>query len=286
MATWEPSRRTSLPGEGLACSATGAGGPLVVLLHGMTESSSCFGHPFDDLGCQVLAVDMLGFGGSLRVAPPAVDGRRYGRAAQTAAVEARLRGLGVEQRPLVLVGHSAGAVLALNIAATGRLPVRAVLGVSAPLFDDVAEARAAVRRSSWAGRLAGAELLCRTVCERPRLGATVWRLLGPRWPAEVVRGGAAHLWESHRDALAELVVDSGYDTLLAEVGRHRVPVQLLQGAEDRMLIPGRSVEVASRHDHVTALPDVANVAHALPLQAPDAVVAAVRRLVSTVSQDA
>ncbi|MDP8978218.1 MAG: alpha/beta hydrolase [Actinomycetota bacterium] len=105
----------------------GGQGPLVVALHGITQSAMTFqamaerlvgesGDAGADSDATVVAVDLRGRGGSAGVPGP------YGMAAHARDVEAVLDHLGVGEA--TVVGHSMGAQVAVVFAA--RYPIRAV----------------------------------------------------------------------------------------------------------------------------------------------------------------
>ena len=105
----------------LAWREAGAGMPLL-LLHGIGSGSASWAGQFEGLAnaFHPMAWDAPGYGGSAPLAEP------QPRAAQYAAVlEAfvRQRELG----PVVLVGHSLGAIVAAAVAARAATPVRALV---------------------------------------------------------------------------------------------------------------------------------------------------------------
>ena len=131
---WRPpgTRTMLLP---LAARVIGEGTPIV-LLHGLGASGAYWGSAYDRLGDghRLVVPDLLGFSASPR---PAVG---YGPAEHVAAIEACLDAAHVQQ-PAVVVAHSAGAIVALRLAATRRERERAVITFGPPLYPDPADAR-------------------------------------------------------------------------------------------------------------------------------------------------
>jgi pimeloyl-ACP methyl ester carboxylesterase len=117
----------------LAAIAAGEG-PTVLLIHGVGLRAEAWGAQIDALACvyRVLAVDMPGHGESLRLPTPAM------LADYTDAIAATLNA------PAVVVGHSFGAMIALDLAL--RHPGR-VAGVAAlnAIYRRSETAKAAVR---------------------------------------------------------------------------------------------------------------------------------------------
>jgi len=120
----------------------GDGEPIFVLLHGLTASGDTFGAGFDVLAERgtLVVPDLLGFGKSLDL-----QRKDFALAAHMAAVDAVLADLGMSGAPLVVVGHSMGAVLALHWAAR-TASVQRVIAFSAPLYESEDEARRHIAR--------------------------------------------------------------------------------------------------------------------------------------------
>src|SRR5688572_2143511 len=89
----------------------GERGQVIVLLHGLAGSERYYGAAFDALAsdARLVVPDLLGFGKSPK--PPS----GYGPDQHSAALGETLDALGVDA-PVLLVGHSAGALVALAFA--------------------------------------------------------------------------------------------------------------------------------------------------------------------------
>lgn len=213
-------RRVTLPGGlGLECVEHGTpGGVAVLCLHGITDSWRSFEPvlPWCPAEWHTIALSQRGHGGSDR--PAANYGTRDFAADAAALIEA----LGLP--PVVVVGHSMGAVNALRLAIDRPDLVRGVVAVGAfasfadktglvdfirdailPLGDSVPRALAdAFQRDTIAGPVADG-LVETMVDECLRTPARVWRA-----------------------AFAELLKDD----FSAELGRVRCPVLLPWGDAD------------------------------------------------------
>src|SRR6187402_1723305 len=121
-----PFRRAPL----LHVAADRGSGPVVVLLHGIASSSVTFENviPLLEPTHRVIALDLLGFGES-----PAPPDAEYTLGEHAACVARTLRSLGI-RGPVVLVGHSMGALIATRFAARYRGRVGKLVLVSPPIY--------------------------------------------------------------------------------------------------------------------------------------------------------
>src|SRR4051812_146191 len=114
------------------------GGPPVVLLHGIASSSVTFEHvvPLVEGRHRAIAIDLLGFGGS-----PSPEHATYTVEEHVAALARTIRSLKLRE-PVVLVGHSMGALIAARYASRsggwGAPRVARVVLVSPPVYLDPA----------------------------------------------------------------------------------------------------------------------------------------------------
>lgn len=131
--TWTTRPRSEI--GGLAAIQTGAG-PNVLLLHGVGLRAEAWGAQFDALASVacLTAPDMPGHGQS-----PIGNTR----AELSGYTEATLRVLDLLGGPAVVVGHSMGAMIALDLAARAPRQVAGVVALNA-IFERSAEATTAV----------------------------------------------------------------------------------------------------------------------------------------------
>lgn len=243
-------------------------GPVVVLLHGIVASGRSFGATYDRLPVPVVVPDLLGFGGSMSVPTPS-----YGIDAHVEALARTLQGVGITDRPVILVGHSMGGVLALHYAAHSP-DVMSVIALGAPLYDDAEEG---LGRIGGADPLAGllttgdlAQRVCEWMCAHRDLARRLWPVMAVRWPWPVAADGVLHTWPAYRESLQSLVLDSRYDLALETLARRSVPVMLVEGGNDGVPVPGRAQRLARHHGNLTAT-TLEDAGHALPVSHPDAV---------------
>ncbi len=245
----------------------GAGGPPVIFLHGLAASSR-YWHPvaehLGDTGLRLYMVDLLGFGRSPR---PEVT---YDPNDHLGALSVWRRAAGLGHAPLVLVGHSVGALLALEWAK--RDPsIEGVVLVSVPVYRDAGEARQ---------RLAGLSLLNRLTLSRPPLARALceimcrtrplWRLLAPLLvpdvPSEVARDAVLHSWRSFSGTLQNCVFGSTIS--ITDLEAVSAPLLFLHGTADRTA-PVEDVGGLASHLSRARLIELPGIGHDPPLSNHD-----------------
>ncbi len=105
----------------------------LVLLHGIGNSSHSWNDVVDllpdDLPANILAIDLLGFGES-----PQPDWAVYSAKTQARAVIKTLLMRGINQ-PVIVVGHSMGALVAIEFAKRYPLALQSLLLCSPPIYN-------------------------------------------------------------------------------------------------------------------------------------------------------
>ncbi|MCG7518532.1 alpha/beta fold hydrolase [Ruegeria sp. Ofav3-42] len=242
--TWTTRPRSDI-GD-LAAIEAGQG-PLVVLLHGVGLRAEAWGAQIDALssaGYRVLCLDMPGHGESPFRDPIGLEG--YARPVSELLTE-----------PVVLVGHSMGALIALNIAASGHEHVRGVAALNA-VYRRSPESRQAV--------LSRAAALDDTGTNDPT--ATLQRWFGgkpsqesaacSRWLKEANPAGykAAYTVFAESDGLA--------DSQLAQI---ECPALFVTGEEEPNSTPRMSRDMARLAPKGQA-EVIADAAHMMPMTHP------------------
>lgn len=144
--------------------------------------------------------------------------------------------------PLVLVGHSFGAVVAFA-AASRWTDVKVVAAFGLPAFtsSDAARRRlvALGLMERWMSTASPwAERACWTLCRFRFVARALAPLVAPDLPPEVARDGVEHTWASARQAFDSLVHDAD---LAVWAGRATAPLLVVQG-EDDLIAPPSYVE--------------------------------------------
>ena len=181
---------------------SGSAGRSLLLLHGLAGSWRFWQTALPALEQQhrVTCPDLLGFGRSPwpEDVPYTVETHME---ALVASVLPRL------EAPFDLVGHSLGAVLALELAARAPERVRSLTLLALPFYEDEQQARAHLRRTRWGRWLLERPLLahatCTLICQRRRLWRHVLPALLPRVPRAVVVDSLLHSFHSISSSLHE-----------------------------------------------------------------------------------
>lgn len=240
---------------------TSTGDPLV-LLHGLGATAATWrpaAHLLADAGHEVLLLDLLGFGSSMRL------GTTFGLADQADAVLRLLRHHGLDR--VHLVGHSWGCLVAAAVAERAPEQVSRLTLVAPAVFADPDTARARFARRSLLARAAVDDsglggLVCGTMCLlRPAMARLAPRL-EPDVPEEVAREGVQHSYPAYRGALLSIWEDNPLPALLREP-RH--PIRVILADEDETVLPGDVLDL-----ELAAGIEVIRVegTHALPFNRP------------------
>ena len=263
MHTWSPPSGEERD-VGLHVRVLGSGSPTILLLHGIAASNRYFGAAFDVLSTRgrLVVPDLLGFGDSPRPADSLYGPRDHARA----VIEA-LEKLGAEP-PFYIGAHSAGTLVATEIARTVPREVRGIVAFAPPLYRGAAEARAhLVRLGILAHYLALdtpiAHWTCLWMCRYPRAAARVGRWLRPELPREIAEDGVKHTWTSYSRTLRNLILETQPPRELESIS---VPTRWIVGDDDPVVDHGFLEELARRNDRIQLERWPGH--HELPLSAP------------------
>lgn len=126
--------------------------PTLVLLHGFTGSAKSWGSLLDafaNMGCPVIALDMLGHGQSSAPADP----EQYNMEHCRADILAALQQLGVAPQQALLLGYSMGGRVALYTALSGYFRALILESASPGLLDPVERAQRQQSDNALADRI-------------------------------------------------------------------------------------------------------------------------------------
>ena len=238
----------------------------VFLLHALGGSARSFDLVRARLpGVETVALDLPGFGG-------AVDADRFAVADMAAGVIAAVAERGAER--WMLVGHSMGGKVAAAVAraaADGDAPAwlagLVLLAASPPAPEPMSERR----RADMLGWVAAGPIGDRDA--RAFVDANTAQAL----PVAVGATAAADVRRSSRRAWAAWLDHGSREDWRARIGVLPYPALIVAGAEDGDLGEDAQRRLNAPHYADARVEVVAGAAHLLPLEAPDAVAALIRR---------
>lgn len=217
---------------------TGAEAPTVVLIHGIASSSSTFDFvvPLISQTHRVVAIDLLGFGGS-----PSPDDAEYTLEEHVAAVAHTIRHLHLGR--FVLVGHSLGCLIGSRYAAMHGRHLEKLVLVSPPVYPAPAAIGDPLTRAQVSGYLGIYRFLRENKEFTIAHAARVAKLL----PIEHVMEITETNWTAFVKSLRNCIETQ---TIIADLAAVDAPVEIVYGRFDEFIVPG-SLAILSRMRNVT-----------------------------------
>jgi len=241
--------------------------PTVLLLHGTGAAT----HSWRGLAplltdhAEVIAIDLPGHGFT-GVPVPAQRSTLLSLPGMAAAVTTLLQVL--QRQPALLVGHSAGAAVALQMVLDTPLRPRAVVGLNAALLPMGGPLWPLL--SSSARWIAGSDWVARSLARRAQQPTTVQRLLDSTGSRLDERGVAlyARLVRSPTHVASTLAMMANWNLqpLLARLPTLQTPVQLVVAEGDRTVPPWQARHVWQQLpgavcEPLVSLPGLGHLAH-------------------------
>ncbi|MGJ4844298.1 alpha/beta fold hydrolase [Leifsonia sp. Le1] len=214
-------------------------GPVVVLVHGIASSSVTFQNlvPLLEPTRRVISIDILGFGRS-----PTPPDATYTLEEHVAALHATLRSLKLTH-PFVLVGHSLGALIVARYAAQYPDALSRLVLVGPPIYGTPAEIGDRRVRSRVSAYLRAWEFLRSNKDFTIRNAAILAKLLPIKGVFEITEKN----WTPFVLSLKNCIESQ---TVVSDLARVRVPVEVVFGTLDAFIAPG-SLAVIEAMRHVT-----------------------------------
>ena len=215
-------------------------GPPVVMVHGIASSSVTFERlvPLVEPYHRVIAIDLLGFGGS-----PAPDDSEYTIGEHVAALAHTVRDLRL-RGPFVLVGHSLGALIATRYAAAHAGKVSKLILISPPIYLPADSISAASGRAAMGLYFRAYEYLRENKEFTIRAAARLARLSPIKNLLDVSEGN----WRAFTLSLQNSIETQ---TTLSDLAEVRVPIHLVYGSLDPLLAPV-GIKIAEQLRNVTS----------------------------------
>lgn len=211
-----------------------------VFIHGIGNTL----HSWDDVvagmprNVRIIGIDLLGFGDS-----PKPTWAMYDAKTQARSIGITLLGLRLAQQPII-VGHSLGALVAVEVAKRYRLLVRSLVLCSPPFYKPETQAVGLKRTTDDILRE-----LYRTAKKHPE------RLVKLS-PLAVKLGLANKSFNVSQDNLtsyfAALESSIINQTSLQDIAKMQIPIDIFYGFFDPVVVKKHITRLASEHENITA----------------------------------
>ena len=214
-------------------------GPVVILVHGIASSSITFQElvPHLSQAHRVIAVDILGFGGS-----PHPEKAQYTIDDHVRSLDATIRSLRL-RAPFVLVGHSLGSLISSRYAAEHPSSVAKLVLVSPPVYltpsafgDPRDRAAMGIYMKVYEYLRANKNFTMRAARDLNRLS-----------PIRNLLDVSEENWNAFTLSLQNAIESQ---TTISDVARVRVPVEIIYGTLDPFLMPS-GIRILEAMRHVT-----------------------------------
>jgi pimeloyl-ACP methyl ester carboxylesterase len=227
--------------------AGGASKPVVVMIHGIASSSATFFFvsPLVRETHRVIAIDLLGFGGS-----PRPENAEYTLEEHVSAIARTIRSLHLKE-PFVLVGHSLGCLIGTRYAATHEGHVARLVLVSPPVYlspSEIGDPRARLRMT---GYLQAYQYFRNNKDFTIAHAALVSRLL----PVEHVMEITEQNWTPFVKSLEHCIESQ---TVISDLARVDRPVEVVYGRLDEFLVPGNLAIIEKMRNVTTHVVNVSD----------------------------
>lgn len=210
-------------------------GPVVILLHGIASSSASWRSlvPLLSPLYRVIAIDVLGFGGSR-----AGEGITFTLDEHVRAVHKTIRALRL-RGPFTLVGHSLGALIASRYGAVHRRELSHLVLVAPPIYPD----RRYIDELGHRLRVGGYLWFYRFVRgNRLTIVNNVGRF--SRWMPNGSMKIDDASWAAFSLSMENCIE---MQTVTADIAQVAVPIDVVYGSRDQVIVPASIEQLGSMH---------------------------------------
>lgn len=241
----------------------GSGKPIL-LLHGMAASVNYWHSYFPLLSKtrKVIAVDLLGFGRS----PQSTEG--YSVEAHCRAIKDTLLSLNINE-PVTIMGHSMGALLALQYAIRYPGEISDLILISMPIYKNEAEAKIMITKSrkilAYTYYGPTSYILCTSWCYYLRpISKRVAPLYLPYLPRQVARDSVLHTFKSYSESLRSLVETQSVEDDLKKL---KIPAVVVYGNADETFVLDNVHSMKQLSKNISI--ELMDGSHQIPLEHPE-----------------
>ena len=212
--------------------SVGSGSPSIVFLHGMLGSHSNWDKVIPDFSeqHQLITLDLLGFGNSPK---PSID---YTVDDHVKFISQTLSQAKISEK-FFIVGHSMGAILALDFAIRNPNQILGLVLISPPMKTSEKELLESIEASSSKVIVAmtSNETFGKWICHLheliPSISYPLIRILEPDLPSSAAKAAGQHTWMSYHGSLRNVLMGQDFSSLMAKV--KNVPILIMAAVNDK-----------------------------------------------------
>lgn len=207
----------------LFVSVSEPGEEIVIFIHGLTGSHRYWNQIRESLPkkYQIVAVDLLGFG---RSPWPRID---YTLEQHLVALDQTLNQFVGSGKKVSLVGHSMGALLALQYFRRHPEALDKIILLAPPLYESRADLMQRLQKSSiFVAAMSADPFVSSVLCHLHEilgpLSVFIFRPFMKSLPPEVVEDVTLHTWQSFNGSLKNIVATDKFDELIQNLPGQKV----------------------------------------------------------------
>lgn len=224
------------PKSNLFFKTIGSGSPPIVFLHGMLGSHTNWDKVSPEFSGQhkLLVLDLLGFGDSPK--PPI----EYTVNEHVNSISQTISRAEISEK-FYIVGHSMGAILALNFAIQNPDKILGLVLISPPMKTSEEELLKSIEASSskvivaMTSNQTFGKLVCHLHELFPSISYPLIRLLEPELPPSAAKAAGQHTWKSYQGSLKNVLMGQDFFRLIASVKNS--PILIVAAANDKYTDP-------------------------------------------------
>lgn len=241
---------------------------VVILLHGIGRSGNVWSHVIEGLkeqNCQVVAFDLLGFGGS-----PKPQWLEYTVDDHARAVIKSIKAEKLD-RPVVLVGHSMGCLVAARVGVLEPSFVKRLILYEMPLYDGLPETRRYKAQIDLYYSLYN-----KIIAFTPSFGTTSTTRARKLVEKLISQEITAESWQPFVRSLENTIMKQ---SAASDIKNITVPIEMIYGSRDLLVIRGKVTKIFGKESkHITA--HTINARHTLSVKASDFIVERIKLILN------
>lgn len=204
-------------------------GRPVVFLHGIASDGSCWNKTIINLkhnNLRLIVIDLLGFGKS-----PKPARSTYSLSDHAKAIEKTIKKLNINQ-PVVIVGHSMGSLIAIELAKRGKIDISRLLLCSPPIYLPADLKTIELEYSKTARSKTNAYFaLYKLIADKPSITLKAAKIVAAGFSGFTL---TSQNWNPFKKSLINSIKSQ---TTLTDIQALSQPVEIIYGLFDLLIIP-------------------------------------------------